>query len=259
MMEVYEQNREFFGREEELKQLDRFLLPADNFKISGQAEPRKHVVLCGMGGLGKTSLAIEFAYSRRAKFDAVFWIRADEVSKLETGKLTDLVNPVDTSETFIFLDFCQISSRLGLEDPGEARDPVISRDLARGWLSNSRRVLSQEGGIVGQAGASWLLIFDNADRPDILRDYWPISSNGSILVTSRDPLSRSSPSIALLCVELEPFTGKEAATLLRRLSHNDREVEVSVQVAEKLRGLTSCNLANGRNYTLPVFVVFRLP
>lgn len=141
------------------------------------------------------------------------------------------------AEPSILLDFCQIASRLGLEDPSEPRDPVVSRDLAKGWLSNPRRVLSQEGDIVGQAEASWLLIFDNADKPDILQDCWPISSNGSILVTSRDPLSRSSPSAAQHYVELEPFTSKEAATFLRRLSHNDREEEISFQVAEKLGGL----------------------
>lgn len=86
MIELYEQNKDFFGREEELQELDRYLLPPDDMTFSGQIESRRHVVLCGMGGLGKTSLAIEFAHSRRAKFDAVFWIRADEVSKMETGK-----------------------------------------------------------------------------------------------------------------------------------------------------------------------------
>lgn len=85
-METLERNLEFFGRDSELKRLDDALLPLSDMTFSSEPDSRKQVVLCGMGGLGKTSIAIEFAISRRDRFDAVFWIRADEVAKLEEGK-----------------------------------------------------------------------------------------------------------------------------------------------------------------------------
>lgn len=37
------------------------------------------------------------------------------------------------------------------------------------------------------ADLPWLLIFDNADKPSLVNHAWPTNSNGSILVTSRDP------------------------------------------------------------------------
>ena len=84
-------NDDFIGREDILAELDEFLLP----KGEGRRDPldsstrASHVVLCGLGGLGKTSIAIEFAFARREKFDAVFWIRAEDRNKLAQGPMDD--------------------------------------------------------------------------------------------------------------------------------------------------------------------------
>lgn len=76
-----------FARDDILENLDRYLLPPEDLMHSSSeltTAPR-HAVLCGLGGLGKTTLAMEYAFTRRDKFDAVFWIRADERAKLEDG------------------------------------------------------------------------------------------------------------------------------------------------------------------------------
>lgn len=126
---------------------------------------------------------------------------------------------------------------MGLEKASEPRNPTVSLELAKGWLANAKKVLNQESDIVGQSEAKWLLIFDNADRPDILQDYYPISGNGSILVTSRDPLSKTSPSIAQVTIDVEPFGDEEAATFLQYLSHVKHEEDISFRIAQKLGGL----------------------
>ncbi|KAL9095194.1 MAG: hypothetical protein Q9165_002450 [Trypethelium subeluteriae] len=137
----------------------------------------------------------------------------------------------------LFKNFSQIAVKLGLEDISEPRNPVVSRELAKGWLENPRRVINQQGDIIGQAEAHWLLIFDNADKPDALQDYWPVSSNGSVLVTSRDPLSKTTPSIAAESIDLEPFDIPEAAAFLRSIAHYEREEDLSIEIAKKLGGL----------------------
>lgn len=126
---------------------------------------------------------------------------------------------------------------MGLEDASEPRNPVVSRELARGWLANPRQVLDSESDIIGQAEAKWLLVFDNADKPDILQDYCPLSGNGSVLITSRDPLARTTPSIASLTIDIEPFQDAEAAAFLQQQSKIHREEEYSLIIARKLGGL----------------------
>lgn len=220
MMESPTRNKEFWGRASIMEVLDSVLLPQDKAAASFSPDNvmQKHVVLCGIGGIGKTSIAIEYAFSRKSKFDAVFWIRADEPEKLEQ-------------------DFGRIASELGLLDTSEPSNPVINRDLAKGWLESPRKALDKDHDIIGQTEAQWLIIFDNADSPDLLQDYWPLSANGSILVTSRDPLSKTSPSIAVHAIDIQPFTDGEAAQLLQHLSRLQRDEEIALKIATKLGGL----------------------
>ncbi|KAM5438235.1 hypothetical protein MferCBS31731_005096 [Microsporum ferrugineum] len=219
MIDIPVRNNTYFGRESIIQDLDKLLLPPERSTTPSLANSgRRHVALCGIGGIGKTSIAIEYVFSREEKFDVIFWIRSDEASKLDH-------------------DFCRIAMELGLQGTSEAFNPVVCRELAKGWLENPVRVLDHEHDIVSQADAQWLIVFDNADSPDLLQDYWPLSSNGSILVTSRDPLAKSSPSIASRCIDLAPLRNNEGAELLQRLSHVTENVEVSVKIAAKLGGL----------------------
>ncbi|KAI0436327.1 hypothetical protein F4803DRAFT_542680 [Xylaria telfairii] len=212
-------NDDFFGRTSILEEIDELLLPAVEPPSSPSGPSyQKHVVLCGIGGIGKTSIAIEYVFSRRNKFDAIFWIRADEPEKLEQ-------------------DFGQISSELGLLDPAENSNPVIRRNVVKGWLESPIKAVDQKNDIIGKMEARWLIVFDNADRPDILQDYWPLSSNGAILVTSRDPLSKNSPSIATKAIDVPLLDRQEAAHLLRRLSRVSKDEEGSLKVAAQLDGL----------------------
>jgi len=115
MMETLVQNKGFFGRQDVLKRLDECLLPSRDLLVSSQPDRIRVGLLCGMGGLGKTETAIEYAYSRREEFDAVFWVRAEDTGKLES-------------------DIAQIAMRLGIQDPNDPDDKVINKGLALEWL-----------------------------------------------------------------------------------------------------------------------------
>lgn len=87
MMDIPVRNNAFFGRESIIEELDKYLLPPEKSSPFSLGDShRRHVVLCGIGGIGKTSIAIEYVFSRKTKFDAIFWIRSDEALKLEHGE-----------------------------------------------------------------------------------------------------------------------------------------------------------------------------
>jgi DNA-binding SARP family transcriptional activator len=105
--------------------------------------------LYGLGGVGKTQLAIEYAHRFAADYDLVWWIDAEQ--------------PV-----FIAGQLAQLGNKLNLPPRPTVADTV---DLVLAELRRRRR---------------WLLIFDNAERPQHLADYQP-GGAGHLLVTSRSP------------------------------------------------------------------------
>lgn len=93
---------------------------------------------------------------------------------------------------------------------------VASRDKVLQWLSHPRKQSSMAGSgrIGGTEFAKWLLIFDNADSLGLIRDYWPLTGHGSVLVTPRDPLAKTD--LATQGTDLPPMSNSECAELLRR-------------------------------------------
>ncbi|KAJ5160405.1 uncharacterized protein N7482_007409 [Penicillium canariense] len=165
MMDTYVRNKDFYGRQDVLSKLDDCLLPSNDPLPSSQPDQIRVGILCGMPGLGKTEIAIEYAFTRENDFDAVFWIRADDVSKLES-------------------DLAQIAIKLEIQDPKEPDDKVTNKGLAIEWLCNPSKT---DRGTGNQVRASWLVVFDNADEPDILAPYSDIANSGAVLITSRSP------------------------------------------------------------------------
>ncbi len=126
----------------------------------------------GLGGIGKTQTAIEYGHRFRDQYDAVFWINAATDFDLKTG-------------------YGKVARLLRL--PHDANDPENVLAAVKRWL---------EGG----DGHRWLMVFDNADDPPLLKPYLPGKApHRHILITSRmrlDVLALRSPvSIKKLPVE----------------------------------------------------------
>jgi hypothetical protein len=212
-------NPDFFARQDILDVLKQALGPPG---APSQSTSLKSFALCGAGGLGKTSIAVEYAYANKDIYEAIFILHASDTEKLAQS-------------------FAEISVALGLEI--EAGDQIVSKNVVLGWLSQPMRHI-QEGTMVfgGQKQdlVSWLLIFDNADDLNVLRDFWPEAACGSILVTSRDPLAKTRTYVPITeGVDLEPFSAAEAGLLLRKLTgcSSRADVQPSEMVAGKLSGL----------------------
>jgi tetratricopeptide (TPR) repeat protein len=137
-------NPNFTGREEMLAELRAAL-------TSGRAAALTQAIH-GLGGVGKTQLAIEYAYRYRAEYPLVWWVRAEEPAALAG-------------------DYAAMAAALDLPQK-EAREQAVVIEAVRRWL---------------EANTGWLLVFDNAGEPPDIRDYLPRSAGGHVIITSRNP------------------------------------------------------------------------
>ncbi|KAL6820101.1 hypothetical protein J3E69DRAFT_357520 [Trichoderma sp. SZMC 28015] len=188
-------NRNFVGRSAIIKQIDQALLPNGANLSSGL----RSFSLCGFGGLGKTQIATYYAYARESDFDAIFWVQADELMKLNKS-------------------FEDIAKALDLVEEGDQGNKAISRDKVLEWFCDPRKRAMRKAASLtdlDSTPAKWLIIFDNADDISILREFWPIGSSGSILITSRDPTAKSD--LADQGIDLPPMSSDECAALLQSL------------------------------------------
>ena len=140
-------NQRFTGRESDLLEVRHRLLAGGSGQVST-------VALQGMGGVGKSQIALEYAHRFRAAHDVVWWIKADPVTFIDT-QLSEL----------------GLRLRLPLSETGAA-------------VENARAVLDALSR--NPEYRRWLIIFDNAEDPEGVLPYLPKGS-GHILVTSRKP------------------------------------------------------------------------
>jgi tetratricopeptide (TPR) repeat protein len=136
-------NLVFTGREHLLDRLHATLRPGQLAAVV-QAQ-----ALHGLGGVGKSQLAVEYAHRHLGEYGLIWWVAAEQPLAVP-GQLVALAR------------------RLGIPEAAEQAETIQA-------LWDELRQFDR-----------WLLIFDNADDSRGLRPYWP-PSNGQVLVTSRNP------------------------------------------------------------------------
>ncbi|KAK0508081.1 hypothetical protein JMJ35_009165 [Cladonia borealis] len=204
-------NPDFVGRRVVLEQMERCLLSTkSNCEDSGL----RSCVLSGAAGIGKTQLALQFLHRQQSHFDVVLWVSAQSIDSLSVA-------------------FSEIAIKLGLETKENAKDPVASREIVKGWLAEPFQDFQMHQG----ARLSWILFFDGADEPDIVHDFWPYDGQGSVVVTSRDPMARSNIYFGETGIKLDTLDEEDAVALFQRLLESGTSPEsyqVLLEVAKKL-------------------------
>jgi tetratricopeptide (TPR) repeat protein len=139
----HQRNINFTGREQLLKDLREAL-------TSGKPAALTQA-LHGLGGVGKTQTAVEYAYRHAREYDLIWWIRSETPEKLAA-------------------DYALLAEQLDLKEKSERDQKVIVQAVSQALAHST----------------GWLLILDNAEDPADLRGYLPQGSGGHVLVTSRN-------------------------------------------------------------------------
>ncbi len=140
----HRRNTFFTGREQILEYLNSVF-------ISGNETPSIQIhAISGLGGIGKTQIASEYAYRYRDHYQALFWIDASSRDALNT-------------------EFMLLAGLLNLSEQQETDQDIVIRAVKR-WLS---------------VHSNWLLILDNVDDPEMIISFLPTNVTGDVLITTR--------------------------------------------------------------------------
>jgi tetratricopeptide (TPR) repeat protein len=194
---VPQRNKNFTGREEILIRLRDSA--ARQVTAVLPSEPLPHA-LQGLGGVGKTAVAIEYAHRFRSEYDLIWWIPADQPALVRSS-------------------LAALAGRLGLE----AASAIGIEGAATAVLDALRR---------GEPYNRWLLVFDNADQPEELQDILP-RGPGDILITSRNHRWQA----VIDTVPLDVFTRPESTEFLIKRVPKGLSDEDANRLAEELGDL----------------------
>ncbi|HAG97900.1 MAG TPA: hypothetical protein DCL75_03315 [Ktedonobacter sp.] len=140
----HRRNPFFTGREEILVHLH------DALRSNQTAALTQAQAISGLGGIGKTQIAVEYAYRYRDNYQAIFWMNA-------------------SSHDALSADFVILAALLDLPEQHEQDQDIVVRAVKR-WLTTQ---------------SHWLLILDNVDNLEMMIDFLPVNGTGDVLLTTR--------------------------------------------------------------------------
>ncbi len=140
----YRRNPFFTGREATLSELHQLLMTT---RTASLTQPQ---AMSGLGGIGKTQVALEYAYRYGEEYQAVLWVRAE-------------------SREVLILDFAALAPLLSLPEQ-HAHDHGQAIDAVKKWLASL---------------SCWLMILDNVEDLRVVSDFIPLTAQGHVLLTTR--------------------------------------------------------------------------
>ncbi len=194
----YQRNPFFTGREKLLSRVHAQLQGGQPMAVSQHPQ-----AISGLGGIGKTQIAVEYAYRFYREYEAVLWAQAE-------------------SREALISSYVALAALLNLSEQN-AQEHTITVQAVKRWL---------------HIHSKWLLILDNADELALARDFLPPALGGHLLLTTR---AQAMGGLAKR-IEVETFSAEQGtlfllrrAGLLEQASADDRER--AAQITMTLGGL----------------------
>lgn len=195
----------FVAREGDLEALDE------------QLQHCRVVVVSAPGGVGKTALALEYVYRFSSRYPCAFWLNASSRESLLA----------DYHELSHYLRLPLQAEQTRMQESLEAVDLQTAQHRSNGQqeesgTQNQRPTLTLPDWLARVR--QYLFILDDLQNPELLREIFPASLAGSMLVTTRVPdLATVSPSASFKLARLD---GQDSALLLRNFSGQARDQAV---------------------------------
>lgn len=154
------------------------------------------IVLYGLGGVGKTRIAIEYCYESQLEdeYKYVFWINGDDRDRLLSG-------------------FRKIAERIKILSNIDGQPPEKTAKMVLEWF---------------RIHSDWLLIIDNLNDHSVIDGYLPTSTagQGDLIITTRNAHTHLIPAQA---IEVPPINTDDAIDLLLEKAGMDVTIEPEIQ------------------------------
>ncbi|KID94053.1 pfs domain-containing protein, partial [Metarhizium majus ARSEF 297] len=209
----------FFDRVDVFEKLDQIL---------GKGSLFRSVALYGLGGIGKSSIAstyIERKFNEN-DYEIALWVRGEKPESLRQS-------------------FTDIAMRLKLHgaQPQTHDENLL---LVQDWFQSTgkskfcKKFKASYRKLTFKADCRWLIVYDNVESADMLMPYWPGSSQGEAIITTRNhSLAFEPASSGVEVITWDPKKGSEFPLfLLKREIGRDLEVEgnSALALSERLSG-----------------------
>lgn len=171
----YFQNTNFTGRDAVLQNLD----------VEIRLPSSRVIILCGMGGIGKTQIALQYVHTHYAEYNSVFWVDGTSEETASQGFRSiaqQLINHHANMAGYTSPDYPQILRVLGINSTVDGNGQLcIDKEATVRVVDAVKRWYGRK------ENQNWLLVLDNVDDLTSfdIRSFIPTTSHGKTLITSR--------------------------------------------------------------------------